>query len=643
MLAGTPLLAISSGGSYAQAKRRWTVTGERIAQLDGLDQAMQSAMQAANIRAGALAVTCMGKTLFERGYTWAEPGYPVTQPNSLFRLASVEKAFVVALTFELVKAGAVALDTRVFPYLDLYHLAPKDRPIDPRLNDITVKHLIENRSGFPRWFHNPRDVARALRLRRPPTEKEALVYMMTEPLLFTPGTKEEYSTLGHDVLAAVCVKAAGTDHFSAYRKYVKGPRWELETFPYTKEYTRSFKGPAREVRYDDPGRGLTLLDPYGKAALPDAYGGAVIFLEDVPGVLATAAAVARLVGNYAAYGYGPRKVSGRSGFQPGTRSWTESRRDRLDLCYIFNTGHLTEGQDKVDALRGEIRRVLDQSHIGCEVRVYAEENFAGKPWRTNDDERRLPDGYNDRVSSIQILSGKWEFFEHYNFNGKALKLAPGEHPRLEGDWSRIISSLRCVEPTLAQQVTAPPLDLSGVWRADDGATYTIRQSGAQISWEGVSADGGKRWTHTFSGVLQDNEIVGKWSDHPPGALRGGGALSLRVAHRGLLEKVPGTGDAFGGRVWLRDLSGIWRADDGGTYTLEHSGLQLSWKGVSGDGGKSWIHSFEGVVKGDTIVGRWRDHRTSGAGDLSLLVIDDQRMEKVPGTGGGFGGEVWTRE
>src|SRR5262249_6854015 len=91
----------------------------------------------------------------------------------------------------------------------------------------------------------------------------------------------------------------------------------------------------------------------------------------------------------------------------------------------------------------------------------------------------------------------------------------------------------------AGAIPAQPVDLTGVWQASDNGTYTIRQSGQDITWEGVSGDGGKRWTHTFNGSLRGNTIVGKWTDHPPGSIRGGGALSVRIAHRGRFEKVPG--------------------------------------------------------------------------------------------------------
>jgi uncharacterized membrane protein len=96
----------------------------------------------------------------------------------------------------------------------------------------------------------------------------------------------------------------------------------------------------------------------------------------------------------------------------------------------------------------------------------------------------------------------------------------------------------------------PTVDLSGVWYANDG-TYTLKQSGLRISWEGVSSDGGKAWTHTFNGDLQHDLIVGKYLNHPPGAARGGGVLSVRVINGNRLEKAVGSDSGFGGNLWTR--------------------------------------------------------------------------------------------
>jgi hypothetical protein len=186
-----------------------------------------------------------------------------------------------------------------------------------------------------------------------------------------------------------------------------------------------------------------------------------------------------------------------------------------------------------------------------------------------------------------------------------------------------------------------PMGLSGVWRANDNGIYTIRQNGSAVSWDAVSGPGGRHWRHKFEGALQGDRVSGRWNADAPDT--GRGDLAVLVAHNGRLDKVPGTGAGFGGSLWVRDLSGVWHADDGGTYTVTHSGLKVDWKAASGDGGRSWTHNFNGTLRGDMIVGRWAANPPGdGRGDLSLYVVDSKRLDKVPATGGGFGGSVWTR-
>jgi hypothetical protein len=101
-------------------------------------------------------------------------------------------------------------------------------------------------------------------------------------------------------------------------------------------------------------------------------------------------------------------------------------------------------------MQKDVVHILDNSHMGCEVTVYWDDDFAGDLWRTTGDRSRLEGGWNDQISSIHITSGVWEFFEHDSFGGKLLKLGPGRYPRLIDGWNDSISSFRCVEPTLAR-------------------------------------------------------------------------------------------------------------------------------------------------------------------------------------------------
>ena len=44
-----------------------------------------------------------------------------------------------------------------------------------------------------------------------------------------------------------------------------------------------------------------------------------------------------------------------------------------------------------------------------------------------------------------------------------------------------------------------------------------------------------------------------------------------------------------------------------------------------------------------IVGQWAANPPGdGRGDLWVYVVGSKRFDKVPETGGGFGGSVWTR-
>jgi hypothetical protein len=94
------------------------------------------------------------------------------------------------------------------------------------------------------------------------------------------------------------------------------------------------------------------------------------------------------------------------------------------------------------------------------------------------------------------------------------------------------------------------INLAGRWSCNDGGTYTIRQSGSKLSWEGVSGDGGKSWSHSFRGVIQNNIIEGNFTDHPPGAMRGSGPLKIKVVDANRMEMLR-AGTLFGGSAWTR--------------------------------------------------------------------------------------------
>ena len=85
---------------------------------------------------------------------------------------------------------------------------------------------------------------------------------------------------------------------------------------------------------------------------------------------------------------------------------------------------------------------------------------------------------------------------------------------------------RAQPPVSARFVGAP----MSVWRADDGGTYYLRQSGDTVFWAGLSADDGRSFTNVFRGTWPSgsDQITGEWADVPRGRHLSAGELTLWV-------------------------------------------------------------------------------------------------------------------
>ncbi|HEX5904707.1 MAG TPA: beta/gamma crystallin-related protein [Candidatus Nitrosocosmicus sp.] len=60
-----------------------------------------------------------------------------------------------------------------------------------------------------------------------------------------------------------------------------------------------------------------------------------------------------------------------------------------------------------------------------EIVVYEHVNYSGAEWRINFITSNVGSFWNDKISSIIVISGTWEFFEHINYGGRVWVLTPG--------------------------------------------------------------------------------------------------------------------------------------------------------------------------------------------------------------------------
>jgi hypothetical protein len=96
--------------------------------------------------------------------------------------------------------------------------------------------------------------------------------------------------------------------------------------------------------------------------------------------------------------------------------------------------------------------------------------------------------------------------------------------------------------------------LTGIWQANDGGTYYLRQIGNVLWWNGMSGgNDGRTFNNVFKGTITPttNTIAGEWADVPRGTVMGYGTLSLKITSPTMLQKVSQTGSGFGAATWQK--------------------------------------------------------------------------------------------
>ena len=127
--------------------------------------------------------------------------------ESQFDIHSVSKLFARQLLYEFEKAGLITFsDTLVKFYPDF-----------PQGERITIEMLMNHTSGLPRELVNFEGNEFDL-------DHAALeVVLMKQPLLFEPGTKEQYSNVGYHLLYMIIGRISGTTFDNSVAKKILMP------------------------------------------------------------------------------------------------------------------------------------------------------------------------------------------------------------------------------------------------------------------------------------------------------------------------------------------------------------------------------------------------------------------------------------
>jgi CubicO group peptidase (beta-lactamase class C family) len=164
-----------------------------------LEQAIPHLMTEANIPGLSIALIRDSKVIWTRGFgvTNAETKAPVND-NTVFEAASLTKPVFAYAVLKLVDSGKLDLDTPLVKYLPGRY----DVGDDPRLDQITARHVLSHTTGFPNW--------------RPRGDKTLKMY-------FTPGDRFSYSGEGFVYLSKVVEQITGESQQAFIKRTVLDP------------------------------------------------------------------------------------------------------------------------------------------------------------------------------------------------------------------------------------------------------------------------------------------------------------------------------------------------------------------------------------------------------------------------------------
>jgi len=164
--------------------------------------------------------------VYARGFGYADlAAEKPVEPTSLFCIASVSKPITAIAVVQLIQRRKIRLDDKISDILQIEPVLGEGRTADPRLTQVTIRHLLSHTGGWdrkssydPMGLNNREKVRKLFGITRDEFHPLHVVrYMAGQPLDFDPGTNYAYSNFGYCLLGRVIEKVSG----QAYEDYVR--------------------------------------------------------------------------------------------------------------------------------------------------------------------------------------------------------------------------------------------------------------------------------------------------------------------------------------------------------------------------------------------------------------------------------------
>jgi CubicO group peptidase (beta-lactamase class C family) len=276
---------------------------------------LADAVAAGKLRAAVLRVT-QGDGVYEKAFGAATVASP-------FLIASITKPMTAAAVMTAVDAGKLQLD------------APAGKMLPGLDGRITLRHLLKHSSGLPDMLPENID----LRKRNAPLREWAKLAMKT-PLLFAPGEKVSYQSMGILLAATMAEMVSGLPMPKLLEQRIYGPLGMKDTFlglgryriADTVQNQTEFADPIGEKHWDwNSQYWRTLAAPWGGAHSTAADITKLLryFMKPGQGPLKPETAKLMVTAQNAQYGLGWRLTPGQFGHSgsTGTMCWAHREKD----------------------------------------------------------------------------------------------------------------------------------------------------------------------------------------------------------------------------------------------------------------------------------------------------------------------------
>jgi len=156
----------------------------------------------------SIAIARNGKLVYAKGFGYAnKETEEKMQPYHMLRIASVSKLITAVAIMKLVENGQINLNQKVFGKKGILNEPIYLEYLDPRIEDITVKHLLNHSAGWTtRWGDHlfmHQSIARQTEKELPISNDDIICFALSKRLHFNPGSRSSYNNLGFTILEKI--------------------------------------------------------------------------------------------------------------------------------------------------------------------------------------------------------------------------------------------------------------------------------------------------------------------------------------------------------------------------------------------------------------------------------------------------------